>query len=166
MATPPLDIRAVGYDLPAAKAMVDALQDYYHSLYNGPDRSPVDPQEFAPPNGMFFLCYQVEVPVAMGGWRWVEPVDGVEASRPVEIKRMYVVETARGRGHARAILGHLESTARHAGADAVVLSTGQPQQDAIALYRSVGYVDIPKFGYYARYDTAVHLGKRLERDGS
>src|ERR1700710_1070549 len=109
MTTPPLEIHEVGYDLPAASEMIDALQVYYRSLYNGPDRSPVDPSEFAPPGGMFFLGYADDSPVAMGGWRWVEPLAGLASSRPVEVKRMYVVAAARGRGYARVILRHLES---------------------------------------------------------
>lgn len=166
MTLPTLAIRAVRYDLPAARAMIDALQDYYRTLYRGPDRSPVDPAEFAPPQGLFFLGFQGDAAVAMGGWRWVEPLPGISALRPVEIKRMYVVAAARGRGYARQMLHHLEATARDQGADAVVLSTGQPQQDAIGLYRAAGYRDIPKFGYYAAYDTAVHLGKRLSTAAS
>jgi GNAT superfamily N-acetyltransferase len=163
MDTPRLEIRTVSYDLPEASEMIEALQGYYRTLYNGPDRTPVDPTEFAPPGGLFFLGYEGQIPVAMGGWRWIEPPPELATARPVEVKRMYVVESARGRGYARTMLRRLEETARDAGADAVVLSTGAPQRDAIALYRSAGYVDIPRFGYYARYDTAVHLGKALDR---
>ena len=157
-----LEIRAVSYDVPEASAMIDVLQAYYRSLYNGPDRAPLDPAEFVPPGGRFFVGYQDGLPVAMGGWRWIDPLPQISSERPVEIKRMYVIPDARGLGHARTILGHLEHTAREAGADVIVLSTGPPQQDAISLYRSSGYVDIPRFGYYARYDSAVHLGKRLD----
>jgi GNAT superfamily N-acetyltransferase len=162
----PFTIRAVGYEVPEAGEMIDTLQAYYRTLYKGPDRAPVDPAEFVPPGGMFFLGYSGSRAVAMGGWRWIEPLPAIGARRPAEIKRMYVVQDARGRGHARAILAHLESTARDAGADAIVLSTGPPQTDAIALYRSAGYVDIPPFGYYARYDGPVHLGKPLSGDVS
>jgi ribosomal protein S18 acetylase RimI-like enzyme len=110
---------------------------------------------------LFFVGYERGLPVAMGGWRWIDPLPEIDSERPVEIKRMYVIPEARGRGYARAVLRHLEKTASEAGADAIVLSTGQPQQEAITLYRSAGYTDIPRFGYYARYDTAVHLGKKL-----
>ncbi len=154
-------IRAVRYDEAAVRAMTEAVQAYYHSLYDGPDDAPVDPGEFAPPGGRFFVGYEGERPCAMGGWRWIEPLPEMPAARPVEIKRMYVDSDARGRGYARQILRHLESSAKAAGADAVVLSTGAPQRAAIRLYRSSGYVDVPKFGFYAPYASAVHLGKRL-----
>lgn len=156
-----LQIRAVPYDLPAVRAMTEALQAYYHSLYHGPDHGPVDAAEFAPPGGMFFVGYEGEQPVAMGGWRLIKPLPAMSAARPAEIKRMYVAATARGRGYARAVLAHLEATAQADGADAMVLSTGPPQRAALTLYRSAGYSDVPKFGYYAAFEQAVHLGKRL-----
>ncbi len=161
MTTPPFAIRQVGYDDPTTDEMMSALQDYYRSIYNGPDRSPVDPAEFSPPTGRFFVGYQDTVAVAMGGWRWVDPVPGLGATRVAEIKRMYVAEAGRGRGFARSMLAHLETTASGAGADAIVLSTGPAQQAAIALYRSAGYTDIPRFGFYARFEQAMHLGKPL-----
>jgi hypothetical protein len=42
-----------------------------------------------------------------------------------------------------------------------VLETGIEQPEAIALYRSAGYVDVPSFGYYIDHDNSVHLGKDL-----
>ena len=165
MSTAPLLIRAEPYDNPDVTAMIGAVQEYYHTIYNGPDRSPVDPAEFAPPAGRFFVGYVDGVALAMGGWRWIDPLLDLGAERPAEIKRMYVDTSARGHGYARRLLAHLESTAAAAGADAAVLSTGQPQHEAIALYRSSGYHDVPRFGYFARYGTAVHLGKWLRSPG-
>ena len=96
----------------------------------------------------------------MIGWRLLDTAVG-SARRPAEIKRMYVVPLYRGLGFARALLSHLESSAPRAGADALVLETGEVQPDAIGLYRSAGYVDVPRFGYYACAPKAVHLGKPL-----
>lgn len=156
-----LDICAVPYDQADASALTDAVQTYYQSLYDSPDPSPVDPAEFAPPRGRFYVGYLDHAAVAMGGWRWIEPLPDLGAARPAEIKRMYVAGPARGRGFARALLAHLEDTARADGADALVLSTGAVQRDAIALYRADGYDDVAGFGYFAAYDDAVHLGKWL-----
>ena len=55
---------------------------------------------------------------------------------------------ARGAGHARAMLAHLERTAAAAGHRAMVLETGTAQPEAIALYESSGYTPIPSFGHY------------------
>jgi GNAT superfamily N-acetyltransferase len=62
---------------------------------------------------------------------------------------MYVVEGYRGKGYARAVLAELERTAAAAGRLRLVLETGIPQPDAIALYTSAGYEPIPKFGDYS-----------------
>jgi GNAT superfamily N-acetyltransferase len=61
---------------------------------------------------------------------------------------MYVVGSARGAGHARAMLAHMERTAAAAGAEVMILETGVPQHEGIALYESSGYVLIPGFGHY------------------
>jgi GNAT superfamily N-acetyltransferase len=154
-------IEQVGYDHPDIVALTAEVQAYYEQIYGGPDTTPVDESEFSPPRGAFFVGYDDARPVAMGGWRWfLEPLR-IATQRPAEIKRMYVVPDQRGRGLARRLLGHLESSARAAGADALVLETGQAQPDAIGLYRASGYTDIPHFGHYGCAPDAVHLGKLL-----
>lgn len=142
--------------------MTATVQHFYACLYGTPDESAVDPDEFRTPHGAFFVAYDGDVPVAMGGWRRLAPGDrGVSGERPVEIKRMYVSEQARGRGLARMMLAHLESSAAAAGADWAQLETGSPQVAAVALYRSCGYEDSPGFGHYADSVTQVALRKRL-----
>jgi hypothetical protein len=43
----------------------------------------------------------------------------------------------------------------------MVLETGSPQPEAVALYRSSGYQSIAAFGHYATSTRSIHLGKRL-----
>jgi ribosomal protein S18 acetylase RimI-like enzyme len=61
------------------------------------------------------------------------------------------------------ILTELETTARAAGIDWLVLETGSPQKSAIELYRSSGYiaVDGRPYGHYVDEPDSVHLGKSL-----
>jgi GNAT superfamily N-acetyltransferase len=68
---------------------------------------------------------------------------------------------ARGKGLARAMLAELERTALAAGHSRVILETGRPQPEAVALYRSAEYTDIPAFGHYADAPLSIHLGKTL-----
>jgi GNAT superfamily N-acetyltransferase len=149
-----VDIRVVAYDHPDAAVMTKEVQQEYVVRYGGPDDTPVDPAEFAPPLGLFLVGYLDLQPVSCGGWRAHE--DGT-----VELKRMYVRASARGRGLARAMLAELELTAKRAGHRRVILETGRGQPEAIALYRSAGYTDVPEFGYYAGWPLSVHLGKDL-----
>ena len=151
------------YDSPDSQRLIDELQAEYVWRYGGQDSTPVATGEFEPPNGLFLVGCEGGVPVAMGGWRRhdLETSGSVPGSSPAEIKRTYVSAQARGRGHARAILAELEQTARASGADWLVLETGQAQPEAIELYRTAGYVDIPAFGHYRHAPLAVHLGKPL-----
>jgi GNAT superfamily N-acetyltransferase len=74
---------------------------------------------------------------------------------------MSVVGSARRAGHARRMLAHMERTAAEAGAEVMILETGAPQPEGIALYESSGYVPIPGFGHYASFDDNRCFARRL-----
>jgi ribosomal protein S18 acetylase RimI-like enzyme len=133
---------------PDAALLVEEVQGEYVLRYGGRDETPIDPTYFEDPSGAFFVGYLDGRPVATGAWRRRSDVVVDGSSLSAEVKRMYVVPSARGLGLARAMLGHLEATARAAGAEVMVLETGARQPEAIALYRSSGYLSIPGFGFY------------------
>ena len=142
------------YDDPDVARMVDEVQAEYVERYGGPDAATVDPGEFAPPEGLFFVGLLRGMPVATGGWRRL-------SSTVVEIKRMYVSRAARRQGLARKILAELERTAAGAGIERVVLNTGRAQPEAVALYKRSGYVAVAPFGHYACHPEALFFGKSL-----
>jgi GNAT superfamily N-acetyltransferase len=79
---------------------------------------------------------------------------GCGALRPLgdgvaEIKRMYVVPAARGRGLSKLVLAGLEAAARDRGWTTLRLETGPRQPEAVALYEGAGYRPIAAFGPYA-----------------
>ena len=142
-------------DAPPVTDLIEQLQAEYVARYGGRDDAPIDADEFAPPRGLFLLAEDESgVPVGMGGWR--DLGDG-----RAEVKRMFVVAAARGRGTARALLAELERTAAAAGVDRLVLETGIVQPEAIALYTSSGYAPIEGFGHYAGRPLSRAFGKRL-----
>ena len=146
-----------------AQLLTGEVQQEYVLRYGGPDDTPVDRDEFSPPNGHFFVLYEAGRPVAMGGWRFSEQARAAlgETDRVVELKRLYVVPASRGHGHARTVLAQLEQTAAAAGAGRMVLETGAAQPEAVALYLSSGYAPIAAFGHYADSPESIHLGKQL-----
>jgi GNAT superfamily N-acetyltransferase len=148
-----VELRAVRYDDPVAVALVEAVQQEYVVRYGGPDETPVDPAQFAPPAGLFLVAELDGVPAGCGGWR----SHGTDA----ELKRMFTVAEMRGKGVARAVLAELERTAAEAGHTRVVLESGARQPEAIALYAASGYEPIAPFGFYRCSPEAVHLGKVL-----
>lgn len=156
-----VDIRAVAFDHPDAAKLIAEVQQEYVLRYGDQDVTPVDPLEFAPPDGLFLVGYRDDVPLACGGWR---AHDGPEPEfRPgdAEMKRLYVVPEARGNGYARAVLGELERTAIAAGRTRMVLETGARQPEAIALYLAHGYTKIPNFGVYRCHPLSVCFGKAV-----
>ena len=78
-----------------------------------------------------------------------------------ELKRMYVRPVFRGRGLSRLVLAELESRAASAGLTRLVLETGVRQPEAIALYRSAGYVPIARYGPYVDEESSVCLARDL-----
>jgi ribosomal protein S18 acetylase RimI-like enzyme len=141
-------IDAVAYHHPDAVVLIDGLQAEYVRRYGGEDSTPVDPAEFAPARGLFLVGYVDGAPVACGGWRALDGGRPPLRAGDAEIKRLYVVPLARGRGLARTLLAELERTAMVAGRRRLVLETGTEQPEAIGLYMSSGYIKIEQFGHY------------------
>src|SRR6266508_96476 len=115
-----MEIRAVPYDHPDAELLIAEGQAEYVIRYGGHDGTRVHPDEFAPPQGLFLIGYVHDVAVASVGWR-------AHAGGAVEMKRMYVAPSARGKGFARQLLAELELTAKRAGHHRIILETGSKQ---------------------------------------
>jgi ribosomal protein S18 acetylase RimI-like enzyme len=96
------------------------------------------PAGLAPPGGELLLVSIDGEPIAIGGIRGLET--GV-----AEVKSMYVAPAGRGRGLAKRLLGRLEAIAAEHGCRAVRLDTAAHLTAAIALYRGVGYREIPRY---------------------
>jgi GNAT superfamily N-acetyltransferase len=154
-------LQPVPYEHPDVAALEEAAQQFYVQIYGSPDETPFTTSDFTPPHGAFLVGYLDEEAVAMGGWRFRTPGLPRVARRPAEIRRMFVRERVRGRGFARLVLAAVEASAAAAGADWILLETGQPQVAAVGLYRSSGYVDVERFGYYANSEMALNLGRPL-----
>ena len=149
-----LDLREEAYDGPSAQLLIPQVQQEYVVRYGGPDTTPVDAAEFAPPRGRFLVGYIDVEPVAMGGIRRLD-------DDTAEIKRMFVAPQWRGRGLSRLVLARLEELAADLGASRVVLETGLRQPEAMALYASAGYHRIAGFGHYRDEPLSASFAKVL-----
>jgi len=96
------------------------------------------PHELRPPAGAFLVAYLRDEPIGCGGVKH-------HPAMPSEIKRMWVAESARGLGIGRRLLAELERIARDSRAPAVRLDTNRSLVEAISMYRSSGYREIPRF---------------------
>jgi hypothetical protein len=59
------------------------------------------------------------------------------------------------------MLEHLESAARAAGAEVMILETGTAQPEAMALYVAAGYEPVEPFGLYRDSPRNRCYGRRL-----
>jgi putative acetyltransferase len=151
-----LEIRGEDLECPQAKLLIQALNLELAACYPEPGANhfSLDGKEVAPQNGAFLIGYLAAAPVACGAVRCIAPRIG-------EIKRMYVVPSARGRGISKILLAALEDRARKLGVGRLVLETGTRQLKAIALYQKAGFDVIERFGEYVGSQLSICMGKDL-----
>jgi GNAT superfamily N-acetyltransferase len=80
------------------------------------------------------------LPIGHAALRWLGP--------DLELKRMYVAPSHRGKGVTGALLRAVEDEAARLGAARIVLQTGDRQPDAVRVYERAGYARIPIFAPY------------------
>jgi DNA-binding MarR family transcriptional regulator/GNAT superfamily N-acetyltransferase len=96
------------------------------------------PHEVRPPAGQFFVAYLHGEAIGCGGVKH-------HRDAPAEIKRMWIAPAARGLGLGRRLLEALEACARAGGARVARIETSGVLGEALALYRSAGWVEVPAF---------------------
>jgi GNAT superfamily N-acetyltransferase len=119
------------------EAMIVELTPLYGRI-DVPGAPSAGPEDFSPPAGSFLVGYEDGAAICCGGIKRLP--DGA-----CEIKRMYVVPVARGRGVAKELLEALEDEARGLGYTVARLDTGPHQPHAERMYRAAGYADVGNF---------------------
>jgi putative acetyltransferase len=90
------------------------------------------PEEYGPPSGAFLLAWEDGVALGCVGLRRT-------AEGPGEMKRLYAVPAARGKGVGRMLAEAIVAAARDLGYASVVLDTLPTMTEAQALYASLGF---------------------------
>ncbi|GDY55982.1 hypothetical protein SVIO_066050 [Streptomyces violaceusniger] len=94
-----MDVRVIRYDHPDARKLDEEVQVEYAERYGEGDLTHMDAAHFEPPRGLYLIAYDTDgTPVASGGWRSQERSEEGYEDGDAEIKRMFVVRAARGRG--------------------------------------------------------------------
>ncbi|MEL7198456.1 MAG: GNAT family N-acetyltransferase [Pseudomonadota bacterium] len=91
-----------------------------------------------PPDSVFYLVFDGETPMGMGGLRRLG--DGV-----AEVKRIYVSPSSRGGGLGAKILDRLFNDARVFGYQELLLETGPFMTSAHRIYEAAGFEDTQPF---------------------
>jgi len=108
---------------------------------------------YGPPSGVLLVAKSGDLYAGCVG---IRPLEG----RCAEMKRMYVPEAFRGRGIGRALAEASVSAARELGYAAVRLDTVPRLEAALAIYRSLGFVEIGAYRYNPHSD-ALFLELKL-----
>jgi GNAT superfamily N-acetyltransferase len=144
-------------DDPAALSCIDG---YYRFLLAGfpalfvPAMLPLpmpDAASYRPPQGAFLVAWSGDLPAGCVSLRPLE-------TDVAEVKRLWVNPIARGQGLARRLMHAIEDQARSIGVTRLQLDTHSALTEAVALYRSDGWTDIPP---YTTPPANLWLAKRL-----
>ena len=149
-AEPNVRLAPARWDDPDVQRLADAQQAELRARYDG-GAEPGTPPSAADLALVLVARDHEGTAIGCGALRRI--ADGVG-----ELKRMYVVPSARGQGVARLLLAALEDGARTRGWTTLRLETGPRQPEAVALYAGAGYRPISAFGVY---DGAADAGDSL-----
>ncbi|HUB99195.1 MAG TPA: GNAT family N-acetyltransferase [Solirubrobacterales bacterium] len=136
-------LEEVGRDAPEVRA----LYEVFIRESDGPLGDAVDleaeiaagpPAELGRPGGVLLLARVDGEPAGIGGVRHLD-------TDVAEVKSMFVAPAHRGTGLGRRILVELERIAAERGCRAIRLDTSSYLTEAIGLYRSAGYAEVPAY---------------------
>lgn len=118
-----------------------------------------DALELTPPAGLFLLARLRGRPIGCGALKF-------HGREPAELKRMWISADARGLGIGRRLLMELERLARDQHVPALRLETNGSLIEAMGLYRSSGYREVPAFNEepYAQHWFEKQLGGDAQAD--
>jgi DNA-binding MarR family transcriptional regulator/GNAT superfamily N-acetyltransferase len=137
-------VRIDAYDPrhPDARACLRAYFDELAGRFAGgfdPGRTiPADDEDLTPPAGLLLVATLHSEPVGCGALKF-------HGKAPAEIKRMWIAPGVRGLGLGRRMLSELEARAVANQVRVVRLETNRALDEAIGLYRSAGYREVPAF---------------------
>jgi putative acetyltransferase len=141
-------------DKPETRALLDESSAYMASLYPAESNHILGVEALQQPEVTFVVARVDGQALGCGavlksGEHWAE------------LKRMFVSPAARGQKLGRRLLQRLELIAAEKGATLLRLETGIKQPEALALYRSAGFVEIGPFGEYQPDPLSVFLEKSI-----
>jgi ribosomal protein S18 acetylase RimI-like enzyme len=130
---------------PAQPGAEYCLREYFAELdrridagYDPSAALPCEAEEMRLPAGMFLVASLDGEPVGCAALKF-------HTGQAAELKRMWVSPGRRGLGIGRKLLEEIERRAADHGSPAVRLDTNHTLTEAIAMYRSAGYVPVAPF---------------------
>jgi putative acetyltransferase len=149
-----IDVRIENPLSATTEALIAALSAELAEVY-GDGSAAFKPQDVMVERAAFVVAWRDGEALGCGAIR------PTEDSKTVEVKRMFVVKSARGSGVSRKILSKLEELATEFGYERIILETGTLQTAAIGLYESSGYVRTECYGKYVGNPISLCYEKKI-----
>ena len=150
-----LQVRIEDPDQPGVCALLQMADKYFDSLYPPEQNHLLDMGALRAADVTFLVARLDDRIVGCAAIRY-------HGQDYAEIKRMFVVPKARGRGIGWHLIEQLERMAAESGYSLLRLETGRKQAEAISLYRAAGFVERGPFGAYPEAPMSLFLEKRLD----
>ena len=140
-------------DQPEVEAMFAEARALYLTMYPGGRNRLATIADLSKPDTTFWVVREDGKAIGCGG---LTRNDGWG-----ELRRMYVVASARRKNVGALILETMEEYAQAQGIPILRLETGERQSAAISLYRANGYKPRGPFGSYPDDDISLFMEKKL-----
>lgn len=101
------------------------------------------------------ICFDGEIASGCGAFKKHE-------NNVAEIKRMFVLPEQRGKGIAMSVLAELETWAKELGYTTCILETSIRLENAIKLYKKLGYEITENYGQYVGLKSSVCMKKIIK----
>lgn len=141
-------------DRPDVVALIEASDAYSLERYPPEGHFGTDIDGLKAADITFLTARRDGVAEGCGAIRW-------QADGSAELKRIFVLPSARGFGLGRKIMQRLEGLAAARGVETLYLETGPLNTEAVALYRRLGYVECGPFGDYAANPYSLFMTRNL-----
>ena len=141
----------------SARALIALSDAYMTALYPAESNHLESASALQAANVLFLGCFLQDQLVGCGAVKILSD-DG----RYGELKRVYVLESHRGKGYSKAIMEKLEGHLKSNGIALARLETGISQPEALGLYKRLGYVEREPFGAYVADPLSIFMEKRLD----
>ena len=148
-----LTIAVEGAGRDDVRTLLHTVSSWSADLYPPESRHGLDLDAHARPEVTLLVARAAGMALGCGAWQ-------LQADGSAELKSMFVVSEARGRGIGRAILAAIEGALRGK-VTTLRLETGVEQPAAIRLYESAGFRRRGPFGSYRDDPLSVFMEKSL-----
>ncbi|MCK0126190.1 GNAT family N-acetyltransferase [Gelidibacter sp. F2691] len=138
---------------PQATALLQQSHALMESLFPPEDNFFLDIGDLCVPEISFFVACEADVILGTAAL--------ADKGDYGEVKSMFVLSEARGKGVGEALLTQLEATSRAKGHAAMKLETGNVLHAAHRLYERAGFTKCGPFGDYPEANSSIFMEKTL-----